>query len=82
MTEQENGNVVAVLSELKDDTAVPKNVKLKIDSILNILNEKTEKNIRISKILSKLEEIADDINLQPYARTKIWDAISSLAKTE
>ena len=82
MTKHENGNVVAVLSELKEDTAVPKNVKLKIDSILKILNEKTEKGIRISKILSELEEIADDINLQPYARTQIWDAIGSLAKTE
>ena len=82
MAQQENGNVVAVLSELKEDAGVPKNVKLKIDSILNILNEKTEKNTRISKILSKLEEIADDINLQPYARTQIWDAISLLSKTE
>lgn len=80
MKNAETSNVLEALSELKEDMAVPKNVKLKIEGIVKILNEKTEKNIKISKILNELEEIADDVNLQPYARTKIWDAISSLEK--
>lgn len=82
MADHNSGNVLVILSELKDDSTVPKNVKLKINSILKILNEKTEKHIKTSKILNELEEIADDINLQPYVRTQIWDAISSLEKTK
>ena len=82
MTHQDGNGFLVVLTELKEDAAVPKNVKLKIESILKILNGKTEKHIKKSKILTELEQIADDVNLQPYARTQIWDAISSLEKTE
>ena len=80
MTTHNTDNVLVVLAELKEDATVPKNVKLKIQSILKILSEKTEEHTKISRILSELEEIADDINLQPYVRTQIWDAIGSVEK--
>ncbi|MBW2976974.1 UPF0147 family protein [Candidatus Woesearchaeota archaeon] len=72
--------VEATLSELKDDGTVPKNVRLKIEKILGLLNEKIERHIQVSKILNELEEIADDTNLQPYTRTQIWNIISELEK--
>lgn len=70
--------VVFILNELKEDNTVPKNVRSKIDDSLKILDEGCEKEIKVSRILSELEEIADDVNLQTYTRTQVWDAISAL----
>ena len=82
MEQQENTGIVTMLSELKDDTTVPKNVRFKIENIINVLNDKTKKEINVSKALNELEEIADDVNLQSYTRTQIWNAISDLEKNK
>ncbi len=80
MEHKEIGIVVSVLSELKDDITVPKNVRLKIEKIIQVLNSKTEMQIKVSKALNELEEIADDVNLQSYTRTQIWNVVSLLEK--
>ena len=80
MEPQKFGNTEAMLSELKEDLTVPKNVRLKIEKIIQMLNEKTEMQIKISKALNELEEIADDVNLQSYTRTQVWNIISVLEK--
>lgn len=82
MEQQENTGIVTMLSELKDDTTVPKNVRFKIENIINVLNDQTKKEINVSKALNELEEIADDVNLQSYTRTQIWNAISDLEKNK
>ena len=69
-----------ILSELKDDVTVPKNIRTKIEKVLELLNDKTEVQIKISKALNELEEIADDVNLQSYTRTQVWNVISLLEK--
>ena len=74
------GNVEPVLSELKEDVTVPRNVRLKIEKIIEILKEKKEMQIKISKALNELEEIAGDVNLQSYTRTQIWGIVSILEK--
>jgi len=73
-------SVVTLLNELKDDHTVPRNVRVRIDDAIKILDEDTEMEIKVSKVLHGLEEIADDVNLQSYTRTQIWDIISSLEK--
>jgi len=73
-------NIEPVLEELREDTTVPKNVRLKIEKIMQVLNGKTEKSIKVSKALNELEEIADDVNLQSYTRTQVWNVISALEK--
>jgi len=80
MENQEFGDIESVLSELKDDVTVPKNVRLKIEKVMKVLSEKTEMQIKISKALNELEEIADDVNLQSYTRTQVWNVISILEK--
>ncbi|MAE42984.1 hypothetical protein CMO93_04380 [Candidatus Woesearchaeota archaeon] len=82
MINKEIENVVAVLNSLKEDNTVPKNVRMKIEGAIKILNDDTEMKIKVSKVLSELEEIADDVNLQSYTRTQIWDAISVLEKVK
>ena len=74
------GNVVATLCELKEDITVPKNVRLKVEKVMGLLNEETEIDIKVSKALNELEEIADDVNLQSYTRSQVWKVISALEK--
>ncbi|MAH01729.1 MAG: UPF0147 family protein [Candidatus Woesearchaeota archaeon] len=69
-----------VLAELKDDATVPKNVRLKIEKVIEVLKSNMEMSIKVSKVLNELEEIADDVNLQSYTRTQVWDIISTLEK--
>ena len=69
-----------ILKELKDDTSVPKNVKLKIEKVIGILKKDSEIAIKASKAINELEEVADDVNLEPYTRTQVWNVISALEK--
>ena len=73
--------IVASISELKDDTTVPKNVKEKVQEIIETLsNEKAELAMRIDKALQILDSIAEDSNLQSYTRTQVWNLVSMLEK--
>ena len=80
MSNEEIDNIIETLAELEEDVTVPRNVKLKIQAIVNNLKEDVEPPIKISKALSELDEIADDINLQAYTRTQIWNVVSALEK--
>ena len=74
-------DIVASISELKDDTTVPKNVKEKVQEIIETLsNEKSDISMRIDKALQILDDIAEDSNLQSYTRTQVWNLVSMLEK--
>jgi len=82
MAEQitEIDNVVNSLNEIQADATVPRNVRMRIESIANTLREKAEVSIRINKAVNELDELANDVNLQSYTRTQIWNAMSVLEK--
>ncbi len=71
-------NVIDALTELRDDHAVPRNVKTKIESIIILLNDETETSIKISRALHEMEEISDDVNMQSYTRTQLFNVVSLL----
>ena len=71
-------NVIDALTELKDDHAVPRNVKTKIESIIILLNDETETSIKISRALHEMEEISEDVNMQSYTRTQLFNVVSLL----
>ena len=74
-------DIVASISELKDDTTVPKNVKEKVQEIIETLSdEKSDISMRIDKALQILDDIAEDSNLQSYTRTQVWNLVSMLEK--
>ncbi len=74
-------DVIASISELQDDTTVPKNVKEKVQKILETLrDEKAELSMRVDKALQILDDVAEDSNLQSYTRTQIWNIVSMLEK--
>lgn len=72
--------VVSSLSEVKEDATVPRNVRAKIEYVVNTLKEDTELPIKVNKALNELDQIANDVNLQSYTRTQIWNIMSMLEK--
>lgn len=70
--------VIFALQELEQDSTTPKNVKLKISATLNILSEDDEISIKASKALHELEELAEDVNVQSYTRTQLFNIVSLL----
>ena len=72
--------VVNSLNEIKEDATVPRNVRMKIEYVVNTLKEDTELSIKVNKVLNELDEIANDVNLQAYTRTQIWNIMSMLEK--
>ena len=74
-------SIIETISELKEDSTVPKNVKEKVHQILATLkDEKAEISMRVDKALQMLDEIAEDYNLQSYTRTQLWNIVSMLEK--
>lgn len=71
---------VEKLQELENDFNIPKNIKIKIKSIIDIIKEDVELSIKINKALNELDEISNDPNLEPYIRTQIWNIVSILEK--
>ena len=72
--------VINSLNEIQADSTVPRNVRTKIESIVNTLKEDTELSIKINKSLNELDELSSDVNLQAYTRTQIWNIMSALEK--
>jgi len=72
--------VISSLNEVQEDATVPRNVRLQIQSIIITLKANTELSIKINKALNELDEIANDVNLQSYTRTQIWNTMSVLEK--
>ncbi len=81
MTSEEHiKEVLSILQELQEDPSVPRNIKNKLQNTIDALREDKELSIRINKALHELDEISDDINLDQYARTQIWNIVSILEK--
>ncbi len=72
--------VLSYLLEIREDATVPRNVRSRIGSIIVILKDNAELSIKINKTLNDLDEISNDVNLQAYTRTQIWNVMSALEK--
>jgi uncharacterized protein (UPF0147 family) len=75
--------VIEALKELEEDSGIPRNVRNKAREMIDTLsNEKEDFNLRVSKVLEELEELSNDVNLQAFTRTLLWDIISMLGNLE
>ena len=70
--------ILSVVSQIEQDSTVPKNVKTKIKEIIAILQQDLDAAVRSNKILQELDDIADDPNMPAYTRTQIWSIVSAL----
>lgn len=78
MSQEKIDSILEALDELLEESTVPKNVKTKILSTKAALNEKTDISLRVNKALNELEELTDDVNLDSYTRTQLWNITSML----
>ena len=79
-TEKDIKGIAAELKELLEDSSIPKNVKENIEKVIKILEDTGELSLKVNKALNVLDEISDDINMQSYTRTQIWNIVSMLEK--
>ncbi len=79
-SEELTAETIEQLQELEEDTNIPKNIKIKVKGITDILKGDVELSIKINKALNELDEISNDPNLEAYTRTQIWNIVSILEK--
>lgn len=70
--------ILDLLLQLEQDITIPRNIRTKIKTTLDLLDENTDFAIRIDKSLQELDEIVEDPNVPSYARTQIWNVMSLL----
>ncbi|MGM5480629.1 MAG: UPF0147 family protein [Nanobdellota archaeon] len=72
--------IIDFLLELADDHNIPKNVRLKFSNIISQLKQADKSNLSltINKLLSDLDEISEDANLDQFTRQQIWSVSSML----
>lgn len=78
MSDEKIQGIIEALDELIEESTIPKNVKVKILATKAALNEKRDISLRVNKALNELEELTDDINLDSYTRTQLWNISSML----
>ena len=72
-------SIVSVINELQEDNMLPKSVKTRLQEVCIILQNEDADSIKINKALDKLDQLSDDGNIEPFARTQIWNIVSMLA---
>ena len=68
--------ILDLLLQLEQDITIPRNIRTKIKTTLELLDENTDIAIRVDKSLQELDEIVEDPNVPSYARTQIWNVMS------
>lgn len=70
---------VDVLTRIKDDDTVPRNIRRSADNVKNILlDTKESAAVRAASSISILDEISNDPNIPLHTRTLIWNIASQL----
>lgn len=71
--------LIQELVTILEDTAIPKNVRQKIESAIAMLQEKeVEKSIRANKALQELDDLSNNPNIPSYIRPQLWNVVSQL----
>ena len=67
------------IDSLLNDNSVPRNVKNSLsEAKAALVKEENPYSVRAGAATYKVDEISNDINLPPYARTVVWNILSML----
>ena len=80
MTDENLEQIKDCIHELQEDSSTSKNVRSKIGEVLALLEADGDMSINVSKALNVLEELSDDINIESFTRTQLWNLVSLLEK--
>ncbi len=78
VSNEELEKIANVFDMLVDDSAVPRNVRTKMQAAKTRLLGAEEFPTRVSAAIYALDEVSNDINLPMHARTLIWNMLSEL----
>jgi hypothetical protein len=86
MEEKDEKRITALIDDITKrmemligDTSVPKNVRSAVAEAKSKLNANNgDYTVRVSAAIYNLDEVSNDINLPPQARTMIWNILSML----
>jgi hypothetical protein len=68
-----------IVAELAQDRKIPRNVRAVLENAVKELeNESLPEKTRVNTVITMLDEISNDPNLQPFSRTEIWNVVSML----
>lgn len=71
--------VIYLLDELAQDNTIPKNVrKNAVDSKGKLSNKNESLDLRCATIISTLDDLTNDPNVPPHARTFLYTLMSKL----
>jgi len=72
-------DLVDTLSQLEQDSSIPKNIKIKLQTAISVLKEDgKDLKIKANKALQELDDLSDDPNMPTYIRPQIWNIVSIL----
>jgi uncharacterized protein len=76
----ETQDVIDVIKDILDDPSLQKNIKQKLERVMQELSTSDKKNIRlkVDKCINDLEEVTNDANIQSFVRTQVWGVVSML----
>ena len=72
--------ILEFIAELEEDSNMPKNVKAKFKVIVHELKTTSDDQLSllVNKLLSDLDDISSDANLDQFTRQQIWSISSML----
>ena len=82
MPEEKIQNIVRYLGEMKTDSTVPKNVKLKMDEVIVILNSDSEVSMKVDRAVHIFDKLNEDSNIDSFTRTQLWNVVSLIESIE
>lgn len=79
MSEMVLKEVCEILEYINGNNTVPRNIREAAANSIDLLNDEEEDlTVRISTVLTNLDEISNDPNIPVHARTLIWEVLSKL----
>lgn len=76
--EQIFNNCNEILSQIINDTSVPRNIRKAAENSVELLAKDEEPTIKASTVISILDDISNDPNIPIQARIHIWNILSEL----
>lgn len=79
MSNQTIDEVSEILEYIMENISVPRNIREAAQESNTLLkDESQDQSVKISTVLTKLDEISNDPNIPVHARTLIWEVLSKL----
>ena len=78
--EQELQAILDTMEELQQDSTIPKNLKGKLELLNSMFksDDGDSVSIKVHKAIHELGEITEDVNIESYTRTQVWNLVSLL----